>query len=137
MAAVLQASAACGAVAVLLACTARVVTEAPGALTSDMLFRLAACAGFALGPGLAAAALAHQLVARRLRGAACHKAAFSIGALCHRLLGCLESLVDMLAALGNAKPSAALRTTVARPDRLAAMCGGCASILVLVHRGAG
>lgn len=67
-AAILQVSAACYAIQWLLWCTEKVATAAPGALAPDTVFRLAACASFVAGPGLAAAALAHQLVAGRLWG---------------------------------------------------------------------
>lgn len=128
-AAIMQAHAACGAVEVLLWCTSKVVTAAPDALAPDVLFRLAACANFALGPGLTAAALAHQLAAGQPRGAARVEAAPEVGTLCSILLSCVGWLGMAITALGTAKPAAALHATVGWPERLAAVCGGCTPIL--------
>lgn len=74
--------------------------------------------------------LAHQLVAGRLRDTERTAAAHCIMQLCARLPSCCIVLKDLVGMLGDAKPGAALRATVARTDRLTRVCSGCAPILV-------
>lgn len=117
-----------GCAAALLLLTALTLSKGQGLASPAAAYRLAGCAGLALGPGLAAVQAAQQHAVdapAELQQAL----ATSVAGACRGLLAMACQAQQLVEALGERQPGPALRATTCKRGRLVGLCLACAPVL--------